>query len=132
MKKRVGSNVLYVVSCLVFMLLVCHAIFFAQEKTDTAKLYAEIAGDYEFDMEGEVTVLTFFVRDGVLLGKAVGDSDEEEVTLEPVEGKEMGFTTTNSQGMFIELTFSRDENGKITKCLVNAVGMEIEGVRIKE
>jgi len=33
---------------------------------------------------------------------------------------------------FIELTFSRDESGKITKCLINAMEMEIEGVKIKK
>lgn len=132
MKRGHCSIVWYVVSCFTLVSLMCNPISFAQEKVDTSKLYAEIAGDYEFEMGGQVTVLMFFVKEGVLMSKAESDADEEEVILEPVEGKEMGFTTTNSQGMTIELTFSRDESGKITKCLVNAMGMEIEGVRVKK
>jgi len=132
MKRLLSQNGACVISCFVLVLCVCSAISLAQEKTDPTVLYAEIAGDYEFDWEGQITVLAFFVRDGVLMGKADNDSDEEDVTLVPVEGKELGFETTNAQGMFIELTFSRDESGKITKCLINAMEMEIEGVKIKK
>ena len=131
MKKPLCHCGMCALSCLFLVFLMSHAVSFAQEQTDTAKLYAEIAGDYEFEMEGQVTILTFFVKDGILMGKAENDSDEEEVILKPVEGKELGFETTNAEGMFIELTFSRDESGKITKCLANAMGMEIEGNRIK-
>ncbi len=68
MKRVLNQNGLCVTSCLVLVLCVCSVISLAQEKTDTAKLYTEIAGDYEFEMEGQVTVLAFFVRDGVLTG----------------------------------------------------------------
>jgi hypothetical protein len=111
-------------------LFICSAASYAQETADTAKLYAEIAGDYEFAVEGQTTILIFFVRDGVLMGK--GSDDAEEVPLEPVEGKELSFEATNSRGQFYELTFSRDESGKITKCLIMTMGMEVEGVKIKK
>ena len=132
MMNRYSPRAFCVISCFILFLFVSSSLSVSQEKTDTAKLYAEIAGDYEFEMEGQVTTLSFYVKDGVLMGRAAGESDEEEVTLEPVEGKTMGFTTTNAQGMFIELTFSRDESGKITKCQVNAMGMIIEGIKIEK
>ena len=110
------------------VLFVCHAASFAQEKTDTQKLYAEIAGDYEFEYEGQVDVITFYVEDGVLMGR---DADDDRGTaLEPVEGEELTFEVTTDQGQFIEISFSRDENGKITQCLLTTMGFEMKGVRI--
>jgi len=119
-----------VIVCLVLGIFICNVALFAQKDTDTAKLYAEIAGDYEFMVEGQTDVLIFFVKDGVLMGKS--DDDDEEVPLEPVEGKELSFEATNSEGQFYELTFSRDESGKITKCLVVTMGFEVEGTKIKK
>jgi hypothetical protein len=130
MKKIFNLHVLCVISSLTLVLFIFNAASFAQEKTDTEKLYAEIAGDYEFEFEGQVDVLTFFVKDGVLMGR---DSDDDEGTpLEPVEGKELGFEATSEEGQIFEITFSRDENGKITQCLLVATGMEIKGVKIKK
>jgi hypothetical protein len=124
------SSVTGVIVCLTLGLFICNAASYAQETTDTAKLYAEIAGDYEFATEGQTAILIFFVKDGALMGK--GSDDDEEVPLEPVEGKELSFEATNSRGQFYELTFSRDESGKITKCLILTMGMEVEGVKIKK
>lgn len=119
-----------VIVCMMFGLFICNAASYAQKTEDTAKLYAEIAGDYEFAIEGQTEILIFFVKDGVLMGKS--PDDDEEVPLEPVEGKELRFEATNNNGQFYELTFSRDESGKIAKCLVVTMGMEIEGVKIKK
>jgi hypothetical protein len=119
-----------VMVCLALGIFICNVASFAQKDTDTAKLYAEIAGDYEFILEGQPAVLIFFVKDGVLMGKS--DDDVEEVPLEPVEGKELGFEATNDEGQFYEITFSRDESGKITKCLVVTMGLEVEGTKIKK
>jgi hypothetical protein len=102
--------------------------FFAQDKTDTQELYVEIAGDYEFEFEGQVDAITFYVEDGILMGR---DSDDDRGTpLEPAEDQEMGFEVTTEEGQFIEITFSRDENGKITNCILKTMGMEIKGVKI--
>ena len=70
------------------------------------------------------------MEDGVLLGK---DSESDPGTpLEPVEGKELEFKATSEDGQILDVIFSRDENGKITKCLIVTMGMEIAGVRIKK
>ena len=104
--------------------------FTQEEKGDTKKLYEEIAGYYEFETPDGPEFITFWVEDGVL--KAQEDNDDEVVVLEPVEGKELYFELTDPNGQLYELQFSRDEKGKITKCLVSVLGMEIEVVKIKK
>ena len=131
MKQRMKYRGLWIISGLFLVGFVFQTGSLGQDKAGAANVYDEIAGDYEFTMEGKVNILTFFVRDGVLMGRAENDRDEEEVVLKPVEGRELGFETTNAEGMFIELTFSRDESGKIAKCLINAMGMEIQGLKIR-
>lgn len=130
MKKIFSHRILCAITSFTLVLFICNAASFAQEKTDTEKLYAEIAGDYEFEFEGQVDIITFFVEGGVLMGR---DSDDDEGTpLEPVEGKELEFEATSDEGQLFEITFSRDESGKITKCLLVTMGMEIAGVKIKK
>ena len=130
MKKNVNRRVLCIISSLTLLLCISHAAFFGQQKTDTGKLYAEIAGDYEFEFEGQVDTIAFFVEDGVLMGR---DSDDDEGTpLEPVEGKELVFEATSDSGQLFVITFSRDDSGKITKCLLVTMGMEIQGVKINK
>ncbi len=93
------------------------------------KLYEEISGKYEFYYEGQALILTFMVKDGTLYGTS--ENDDEEVELEPVELESMSFETTDMDGTFFEITFSRDENKKITKCVVLTEGMELEGTKIE-
>ena len=88
-------------------------------------------GDYEFDAEGQVMIITFLVEDGALYGNQEGDPDPP-TPLDPVEGKELEFEATNTNGQFFEISFSRDEDGKITKCLIITMEMEVEGVKIKK
>ncbi len=128
MKKISKLLTLSSISTLALAIFICNGASFAQEKTDTQKLYAEIAGDYEFAFEGQVDTITFYVEDGVLMGR---DADDDKGTaLEPVEGKELAFEVTTDEGQYIEMTFSRDENGKITECVLTTMGMEIKGVKI--
>ena len=130
MKKLFDSRVLSMITSLSLVLFMCTATSFALKISDTEKLYAEIAGDYEFEYEGEASIITFFVEDGVLLGR---DSESDPGTqLEPIEGKELEFKATAEDGQILDVKFSRDENGKITNCLIATMGMEIAGVRIKK
>lgn len=130
MKKISKIHTLSVILTLALALFICNAASFAQEKTDAEKLYAEIAGVYEFAFEGQVDTITFYVEDGVLMGR---DADDDRGTaLEPIEGKELAFEVTTDEGQYIEMTFSRDENGKITECVLMTMGMEIKGVKINK
>lgn len=130
MRKLFNHRVLSMISGLTLVLFICSAASFALNNTDTEKLYAEIVGDYEFEYEGETSIITFFVKNGVLMGR---DSESDPGTpLEPVEGKELDFKATSEDGQSLEITFSRDEGDKITKCLLVTIGMEIEGEKIKK
>ena len=127
MEKNHTKTILVLVS-FALLLLGLNISTFAQDK---AKLYAEIAGDYEFDAEGQVIIITFLVKDGALYGTQEGDPNPP-TPLEPVEGRELAFEATNEIGQFFEISFSRDEDGKITKCLLITEGFEIEGVKIEK
>ena len=99
-----------------------------EKQVDTKKLYEEIAGKYEFYVEGQVTVISFYVKEGELYGTS-GDGSEE-VLCEPVDLETMSFEATDMGGQFFEIQFSRDEDKKITKCVILTEGMEVEGTKI--
>lgn len=98
---------------------------------DKAKLYEEIAGDFEYEYQGQYIVITYWVEDGVLYATQEGDPNPP-AKLEPVEGKELVFETTGSDGNLYIISFSRDEDGKITKSALATMDIEIEGVKIKK
>jgi hypothetical protein len=100
----------------------------AQEK---AKLYEEIAGDYEYEYQGQFIVITYWVEDDVLYATQEGNPDPPS-KLDPVEGKELVFETTGSDGNLYVISFARDEDGKITKSTLATMDIEIEGVKIKK
>jgi len=92
------------------------------------KKYEDIVGSYEFDQEGQIMAVSFWVEDGQLWG---GPEGEEAAVLEPVEGKPLHFEV-NADGQVIELEFIKDDSGKVVKCIVLTMGMEMEGVKIKK
>jgi hypothetical protein len=100
----------------------------AQAKpADTAKIYAEIAGDYTFDMGGQTQVIQFVVKDGELWGAPV---DEPQEKLVPVKDKPLNFeVTVAGNGNFFQLEFVRNDKGVIFKCILQAEGMTIEGLK---
>jgi hypothetical protein len=113
--------------------LLCAAAAFAQapvpqtQAVDVQKLYAEIAGEYTFDMGGQTQVIVFAVKDGELWGAPV---DEPQEKLVPVKDKPLSFeVTVSSNGNFFELEFVRNDKGVIFKCVLNAQGMTIEGLK---
>ncbi len=103
----------------------------AQEKADKEKLFKEIAGEYEFDAEGQIIVITFLIEDGKLMGMQEGSDELAE--LEPVEGEELEFMIITPDGQEFEAQFVRDEKTKkIKKCILVVDGMEYEGTRITD
>lgn len=129
MRKINSFRVLFTAASLIVMIFFCGAIHSAQ-KTDTKKIYAEIAGEYEFDMEGQVMLFTVTVEGDKLMGSPEGEDPAE---LEPVKGESLKFEINTPEGDKFELEFIRDETGKIAKCIaINEVmGMELEGKKIK-
>ena len=121
--------------CMGCILLVLNAVSFAQEekqeKKVDAKLLAEIAGNYEFEYEGQFIVFVFSVENGKLMGAPEGEVQEE---VEPVEGEKLTFVGYAPDGSEFRFVFKRDEDGKITKCKISvpAMGIEVEGTKIKD
>ncbi len=130
MEKLFKRSILSTIICLALMFFILNAASFAQEKKAGAKkIYNEIAGRYEFDIEGQIMVIAFWVENEKLMGAPEG---EEPAELEPVEEEELKFAATTSEGQFFEITFARDDKGKVAKCVIGTMGMEYEGNKIKE
>lgn len=96
---------------------------------DPAKKYAPIIGTYEFHMEADVMTIKFWVEDEKLWGAPEGETPAEIV---PMEGEEWKFEATTDEGEYFIISFIKDESGKFDKCIIEAMGMELEGTRIKE
>ena len=116
------------ISILTLILFVLSTSLFAFYQEDAGKKYAPLVGDYEFDMQGQIMVVSFWAEDGKLVGAPEGETPEE---LEPVEGEDLKFEINTADGQFMELEFVKDDSGKFNKCIVLTMGMELEGVRIK-
>ena len=101
-----------------------------QDQADVQKTYNDIAGTYEFVYEGQSLVIVFHVMDGQLYGRE--ESDGENVEIKTVDLANLKFeATVQSSGQYYEIGFSRDENGKVSKCRLASGGIEIDGTRIK-
>ena len=130
MEKLFKRSILSTIVCLALMFFAFTLTSIAQEKkAESKKTYDEIAGKYEFDVEGQVMVIAFWVEDGKLWG---GPEGEEPVELEPVEEEELKFNASTSEGQFFEITFAKDDKGKVEKCVIGTQGMEYEPNKIKE
>jgi hypothetical protein len=131
---RKRSPVRTTVGLFMALFMICATVFAMdlnqQENKISEKLLNEIAGNYEFEYEGQLIVFEFIVEDGNLMTAPEGEVKE---ALEVQEGKEMTFTAFTPDGMELQFTFARDEEGKITICTVSAaaMGIEVEGKRIK-
>ena len=126
------KSIFGILTCIAFLLSVFGGMSFAQEKGgDTEKLYGEIAGSYEFEFEGQYIVFVISVEDGNLMGAPEGEVPD---ILEPVEDKDISFIGFSPDGAEYQFNFARDDDGKITKCtiIVPAMGLEVEGARIKD
>lgn len=121
--------------CVSCMLLVLNVSSLAQEKKQEegkgAKVLAEIAGNYEFEFQGQFIVFIFSVEEEKLMGAPEGEVKEE---LEPVQGEELTFVGYAPDGSEFRFVFMKDEDGKIAKCKLSvpAMGIEVEGTKIKD
>ena len=103
-----------------------------QEQTvDTAKLFAEIAGDYDFAFEDQFMTIAFWVDGEKLFGAPRGQEDDY-AEIVPVDPLNLKFEATTSSGQYFEISFVRDEDGNICKCILTTQGIELEGSRVKK
>jgi len=102
-----------------------------QEKKEPAvdlkKLYQEIAGDYDFEMQGQFLTVNFFEKDGKLWGAPPGENPEEIL---PIKDSLLKFEVTPSGGgQLYELEFVRNEKSIIDKCILKTMGGEMVGIK---
>ena len=122
------KSVIFTAVLATFLLLSClSAVSPAQEKKeDPVKILKEIAGDYDFLVQGQTMAFNFYEEKGKLFGAPTGETPEE---IKPVEGKELQYEVTTSEGQYYQLEFVRNEQGKIAKCIIRTQGMEFEGIK---
>jgi hypothetical protein len=99
-------------------------------QTPREKIIQEIAGDYEFEFQGQYVVMSFSAEGETLMGAPEGETQE---VMEPVEGEPMKFTAFDPSGNEWKMEFKKDDEGKITICLitVDAMGItNLEGHKI--
>ena len=101
---------------------------FALDTQEAGKKYAPLVGDYEFDVQGQIMIISFWVEEGKLWGAPEGESAAQ---LEPVEGVAMKLEVNAPNGRFYELEFVEDESGEVTRCIVATMGMGMEGVKVE-
>lgn len=105
------------------------AVIAQDEKADTEKIYSEVAGDYAFTVDEGTFIITFFERNGSLIG--YDHDDGEEVILKSVDLEKLEFETVNYESVYFFLKFYRDDEGKVTRMRITANGIELEGDRVK-
>lgn len=89
-------------------------IFVLEKKQEDAKIkYADLIGDYKFDLEGEEVLIKIYIEDGVLCG--MGEYSLGE--LKPVKGNDLKFKVVTDHGENWSFEFIKDEMGKIVKCM---------------
>jgi hypothetical protein len=114
---------------LALMVSVCSPILLAQQEDEALKKkYAPVLGTYEFSLDAQVMVITFWVEGGAILGAPEGETPAEII---PVEGQELKFEA-DVEGQNYELTFVKDESGKVTSCIMAVNGMEVAGIKIEK
>jgi hypothetical protein len=127
MKKTISTTTMALLALACLAALTVPAV--AQDKpVDMKKVIADIIGDYDFAIQGESMVVQFTESGGKLFGAPVGETPEE---LTSVEGKPLCFGVTVAEnGQYYELQFVRNDKGVIDKCVMNAMGMVVEGMKI--
>ena len=106
----------------------------ARPPQDAEKKYAELLGDYEFDLADMgmgVVIMNFYVEGGSLWGWPETSSEPAELT--PVEGETFKFFIADEEGRY-DVIFLKDEEGKYTKCRVvnEDMGLDATGTKVKK
>jgi hypothetical protein len=115
-----------------FVLFVMITPYYAQQeiKADT-ELLDELIGAYELKIQGQTGAFIFIEEEGKLKGAPAG---EEPSLLELMEGQEMTFIGYLPDGTEQLFRFLRNEEGKVTKCLLSipASGLVVDMFKVEK
>ena len=128
MERLTKDSITKAVFCFVLLLVfACGTAFSLGE--DLEKKYAPITGTYEFYVEAQIMNIKFWVEDEKFWGAPEGETPAEIV---PMEEEEWKFEATTDDGQYFIITFAKDDSGKFNKCIIESMGMVIEGTRIED
>lgn len=131
MRKGKNSSI-GVITCGLFILCVMPKVSFTQqEKKVDPELLDELIGPYKVEIQGQTGAFIFIKEEGKLKGAPAG---EEPSVLLPKEGEDMTFVGYSPDGTEQFFKFLRNEEGKVTKCILNipAAGLVIDMFKIKK
>jgi len=94
------------------------------------KLAAEIAGDYDLQLDTRILPFKILLKEGKLFFDALVPGGDPQA-LVPVQGQELKFTTSDPNGDEVVLTFAKDPQGKITGCTVFIPVRNAEATAVK-
>ena len=100
------------------------------EEKKRLELFAEIAGEYSFNIEGEDVIYEFYIEDRFLWGRK--EENYPGCLLQTDRDNPLFFIFSFSTGKNKELLFIRDEDGSISKCLLKDNSKEYIGLKIKQ
>lgn len=116
----------------VAVLFLAFSVSLAQEKSDEdlKKEFAQILGEYAFDMEGQTFTLNFYVEGGELWADS---GDGRPATMKPIEDEVFAFTAEDPVSGLFEIKFLKDDQGNYTVCRVinRDMGIETKGIKKK-
>ena len=106
------------------------ATFAKQEYRMDPKLLDELVGGYQLEIQGQKGAFVFIAEEGKLKGAPAG---EEPSLLVPVEGEDMTFEGHSPDGTKHLFKFLRNEDGKVTKCILSipAMGLLVDMFKIE-
>lgn len=132
MRRKGKNSLIGVMVFSFFVLFVMNTPYFAQQeiKADT-ELLDELIGAYELKIQGQTGAFIFIEEEGKLKGAPAG---EEPSVLELMEGQEMTFIGYLPDGTEQLFKFLRNEEGKVTKCILSipASGLVVDMFKIKK
>jgi hypothetical protein len=134
MKRSVRKISFALAAWAALMLILAPVVPVLAQEGDAKKQYAELLGDYEFDLADlgmGVVIMNFYVEGESLWGWP--ETSSEPAELHPVEGEKYKFFIEDDQEGRYDVIFLKDEDGKYTKCQVvnEGMGLDSTGTKIK-
>jgi len=132
MRRKEKTFSIGVMVCFMFMFFLFNAASFGkQENKVDPKVLDELIGAYELKIQEQTGAFIFIEEDGKLKGAPAG---EEPSVLELVEGEDMTFVGHSPDGTEHLFKFLRNEEGKVTKCILSipAMGLVVDMFKIEK
>ncbi len=94
---------------------------------DAEKTYSQFLGVWEFEVKGfGLLAIKVFADNGLLWGTSESGVFDERIEFIPVEGKALEFKIDSPEIGQFDWVFSKDDEGKISKCRIYVDSMSIE------